>query len=1175
MAYEVAKAYVQIIASADGIKGQISDALNQEITDATDKGGSLMSKGMKTLGTVAAGALVASTAAAGKFAKDSVQTGMSFDAAMSQVAATMGTTVDQIQNLRDFAQEMGRSTSFSATQSGEAMNYMALAGYDALQTMQMLPSVLNLAASGNMGLARASDMVTDAQSALGLSFEETATMVDRMAKAASSSNTSVEQMGDAYLTVGGTAKNLNGGLLEMSTAIGILADNGIKGSEGGTALRNIILSLAAPTTQASAAMSDFGLSVFNAQGEMRPLNEIFADMNMLLGDMTQERKIGWIDTVFNKVDLKSVEALLANTATTVKDMNTALYDSGVDFDKIAESWEKLDGIETTAQQAQRAVKDLVGEQLSFGSTSEEIIQLLQESFGMTQEQAELAYVAINSTADAQKTMTTALQDSSVEWQKYHDQAWYANDGLDGLIEEIVFNLTDLQMSAEETAEYLHFEYGLEYEDAYAAIEAMSDVVTDHESRWAELSGKIDDSAGAAEKMANTQLDNLAGDITYFGSALEGAQIILSDQLTPTLREFVQFGTESITKVSDAFKEEGLAGAMEALGTALSDGLGMVVEMIPGFIDAGFQLLMALVKGIIDNAPTIFEAATACVASMAQGLGEALPELIPAAVGMILEIVDSLIDNADKLIDAALALAVGLAEGLIRSLPELVRVIPQLIQHLIEAFAVNAPKMLEAALKIAIALGAGLIEAIPEIIGAIPQIIAALIAAFIEGGPQMIEVGLNLIKGIGEGFVQAISWIGEKVREIVDAIVGAFKNLFGIHSPSTVFAEFGTLLILGLLQGIIETWHSVIDFFSGAWQAIVDGASALSEGISGAFTKAKEAAVAAWDNVSDLFAGVWENIQKSFDGIADWFQTTFESARDAAANAWATAKDAFAEAWSNIQGAFDGIADWFSETFTAAKEAAAGAWATATEAFSTVWQGIQGIFADVSTWFEGKFTEARERVANAWNGLQDKFSAVRDKIEGVFNGFSDWADRTSKAAMDRFAGAWNGIKSKFSTVWKSIKEAFNFKEAVQWGKDLISNFVSGITAAAGSVGRTLSNVGKNVKNLIGFSEPKIGPLSDFHTYAPDMMELFAKGIRDNTHLVQDTLSDALELDIPALRVPRLTTGAASGAFTSGGSSLAPAMQSAGATYNFYSPKALDPVSAMREAKKQSQRMAMAC
>ena len=218
-----------------------------------------------------------------------VNVGSQFEASMSQVAATMGMTAEDIANgsadfekLSAAAKEMGETTKFSASQAADALNYLALAGYDTEQAISTLPTVLNLAASGGMDLARASDMITDAASALGLGIDDMSLFADKMAKAAQSSNTSVEQLGNAILQIGGTAKNLSGGVTELNTALGILANNGIKSAEGGTALRQIILNLTAPTEKAAAYMEELGLKVADAAGNVRPLNEIFKDLDEIL-----------------------------------------------------------------------------------------------------------------------------------------------------------------------------------------------------------------------------------------------------------------------------------------------------------------------------------------------------------------------------------------------------------------------------------------------------------------------------------------------------------------------------------------------------------------------------------------------------------------------------------------------------------------------------------------------------------------------------------------------------------------------------------------------------------------------------------------------------------------------------------------------------------------------------
>lgn len=268
---------------------------------------------MKTAALTAAAAITAAFTAASAAA---VNVGVSYTSAMSQVAATMGITraSEDYALLAASAEEMGAKTKYSATQAGEALNYLALAGYNAEKSCAALPTVLNVAAAGGIDLAYASDMITDSMSALGLEMEELESFSDKLAKTSQKSNTSVAQLGEAILTVGGTAKNLSGGVTELNTMLGLIADNGIKGSEGGTALRNIILSLSAPTDTAAEAMERLNVTAFDSQGKMRALSDVFADFNNALAPLTDQEKTQVLNEIFNKVDLKAVNALLGTSA---------------------------------------------------------------------------------------------------------------------------------------------------------------------------------------------------------------------------------------------------------------------------------------------------------------------------------------------------------------------------------------------------------------------------------------------------------------------------------------------------------------------------------------------------------------------------------------------------------------------------------------------------------------------------------------------------------------------------------------------------------------------------------------------------------------------------------------------------------------------------------------------
>ena len=315
----------------------------QEITAA---GNNMDETGKKTVSLgdiIKANLMTLATAAVG--------VGSDFESGMSQVAATMGITTEKIaagseefDKLQKAAKEAGATTQFSATQAAEALNYMALAGYDADRSIETLPTVLNLAAAGGMDLATASDMVTDSMSALGDAAGTTESFVDKMAKTSQKSNTNVQQLGEAILTVGGTAKNLAGGVVEMNTVLGIFADNGVKGAEGGTALRNVILSLTAPTDKAKKQMEALGLQVFDANGNMRPLNETFNDLNGILGTMTQGEQTEVLNNIFDKVDLKSVNALLANSGERFDELSGYISDcDGAAADMAATMNDNLQG----------------------------------------------------------------------------------------------------------------------------------------------------------------------------------------------------------------------------------------------------------------------------------------------------------------------------------------------------------------------------------------------------------------------------------------------------------------------------------------------------------------------------------------------------------------------------------------------------------------------------------------------------------------------------------------------------------------------------------------------------------------------------------------------------------------------------------------------------------------
>ncbi|MDL2257590.1 phage tail tape measure protein [Eubacteriales bacterium OttesenSCG-928-K08] len=287
------------------------------------------------IGSFFAAAATAVATAAVAVGGAALKVGMDFEKGMSQVAATMGYTADELSDstsqasqnfarLEQAARDAGATTKYSATEASEALNYLALAGYDVEKSVAVLPKMLNAASAANVELAYMSDLVTDGMSALGLEIKDLDSFLDQMTRTSQRSNTSMAQLGEAQLTVGGTAKVLKGGTVELNAALGVLADNGIKGSEGGTALRNIILSLTAPTSKAAKSIQALGVEVFDVEGNMRDISEVMADFNLALSGMSEGQKTEALNNIFNKVDLKSVSALMSSTAGSTYELSEAL-----------------------------------------------------------------------------------------------------------------------------------------------------------------------------------------------------------------------------------------------------------------------------------------------------------------------------------------------------------------------------------------------------------------------------------------------------------------------------------------------------------------------------------------------------------------------------------------------------------------------------------------------------------------------------------------------------------------------------------------------------------------------------------------------------------------------------------------------------------------------------------
>lgn len=424
------------------------------------------------------------------------------------------------------------------------------------------------------------------------------------------------------------------------------------------------------------------------------------------------------------------------------------------------------------------------------------------------------------------------------------------------------------------------------------------------------------------------------------------------------------------------------------------------------------------------------------------------------------------------------------------------------------------------------LGAALAGAVSLIVGFAKSLWESLKSAFESTknyfATYIDEAGGNVILGLLNGIWNGIKNIGTWIKEnIFMPFINGFKNAFGIHSPSTVMAEMGGYLIEGLLQGIKNLWSSITSFFSNAL-------ASLKQTISNAWSAIQQGAQTAWQGISNTVSSAWS-------GIKSGVSSACTAVGNAMSTAWSGIKSGASAAWSavstTVSNAWSGIKTGVSSACTAIQTTASNAWNSIKTNTTTAWNAVK---SSVSTALEG----AKTAASTAWNSIKSTASSVCSSVKSTVS--SAWSDVKSSVTnsvnnlKSAASTAWNSVKSTVSSVsssikstvssaWENTKSTVSSKlssikstvtstftslksSATTWGKDVCDNMANGISKAKSTVESAVKGVADKIKSFLGFSEPEDGPLSNFHTYMPDMIDLMTYGIRKNQGQAIGAVSD---------------------------------------------------------------------
>ena len=297
--------------------------------------------------------------------KDTIDTYKDFEAAMSQVKAVSGATGSEFDKLTAKAKEMGATTKFTATQSAEAFNYMAMAGWDSQQMLDGIEGILNLAAASGEDLGTTSDIVTDALTAFGLKASDAAHFSDVLAQSAASANTNVSMMGESFKYVAPIAGAMKYSVEDTSLALGLMANASVKGSMAGTSLKTALANMAAPTDKMATAMKKYGISLTDSNGNMKTLKGVLDNLRSSLGGLSETEKTAAASTIFGKEAMSGMLAIINATESDYNKLAESINNADGAASKMSDTMlDNLEGSITLLQSAMDGVKISFGERLS-------------------------------------------------------------------------------------------------------------------------------------------------------------------------------------------------------------------------------------------------------------------------------------------------------------------------------------------------------------------------------------------------------------------------------------------------------------------------------------------------------------------------------------------------------------------------------------------------------------------------------------------------------------------------------------------------------------------------------------------------------------------------------------------------------------------------------------------
>src|SRR5690625_4254957 len=703
-----------------------------------------------------------------------VKTAADFESGMSQVAAVSGATGDELKALEERARELGGSTSFSAKEASDGLQYLALAGWDTKQMVEGLEPVLHLAEAGALDLGRASDLVTDSMAALGLEVGDLDGYLNKVAQTSRESNTDIDQFMEAMVVAGGTFSRFNVPLGEANAFLGVLANRGTKGAEAGTALNAIMDRLTSGTGQAATALEELGISAFDSEGNFKGMEQVLREVKTALDDMDEEQKAHYQSMIAGLNHGKSFEKMLQGLGNEYDELKGHIIDSD---DALLEMRDTMkDNLKGALENLSSAFEEIL---ISLGSA---LLPAVKEIAKWLQKLADW----FNGLSDSTKTTIAVVAGIASVLMLVAGPMLL----LIGFIPKIIAGFTAIATVVKTVGAVLG---GLVSIPALiiAAVAVLAFAIYKY---WDEIK----------EFTINTWNTVKEFFVDLWQSIKETAISIWE-----SIKEFLADLWESVKEIASTVWSA-LAEAVMAIIQPFIDGIMNIFNGMKDGLETLWNGLKTYFEGVWDLIKNIFLGAVLLLFTLVTGNFEELKENaiaiwgnIKDALGRMWEGIKNIFFGAIDAVKGAIKAGWENMRNNINTLTEKARDLIKRIWNGIKRFFTETLTNIWNAIKRKFTdIVNSVREKMAESRDRIKKIWNNVMEFF--RGIDLKKIGKDIIQGLINGIKSKITAVGNAVKDVTSKITGKIKGILGIASPARLLVKFGMWSGEGLAKGIEQS-----------------------------------------------------------------------------------------------------------------------------------------------------------------------------------------------------------------------------------------------------------------------------------------------------------------------------------------------------------------------------------